>query len=69
MLSNISFIIKKGEFIGILGTYGSRKTTLLKSILNNYKVIDSLSPIIINGEINDKGIKILSEGLKNFYFI
>ena len=52
LLSNISFTIKKGEFIGILGTYGSGKTTLLKSILNNYKLIESSSPIIINGKIS-----------------
>ena len=52
LLSNISFTIKKGEFIGILGSFGSGKTTLLKSILNNYKLIESSSPIIINGKIS-----------------
>lgn len=36
VLSNISFSIKKGDFVGLIGPNGSGKTTLLKLILGLY---------------------------------
>lgn len=37
VLSDVNFSIKKGEFISIIGAYGSGKTTLIKLICGLYK--------------------------------
>ena len=52
LLNDISLTIKKGEFIAILGNTGSGKSNLINSILNNYKLISSNNPIIINGNLS-----------------
>ena len=54
LLKDITFSIKKGEFIAILGPTGSGKTALLNAILNNYIPIylNSNSKMILNGEIS-----------------
>ena len=52
LLHDISLTIKKGEFIAILGPTGSGKSNLINSILNNYKIISSDYPIIINGTLS-----------------
>ena len=55
-LDNISFTLKKGEFLGILGLNGSGKSTLLKIIAGIYKpdngtvqVNGTLSPLLALG--------------------
>ena len=67
LLSNISLTIKKGEFIGIIGSNGSGKTTLINSILNNYKLLESSSPIIINGNISytPQNIWLMNDTIRN----
>ena len=55
LLTNITFKIKKGEHIGIIGEVGSGKTCLLNSIINNLAVInkdDSKGNIKISGKIS-----------------
>ena len=52
LLNNISFSIKKGEFIMIIGATGSGKSCLVNSILNNYHIYSQDSTPIINGEIS-----------------
>ena len=52
LLENISFSVKKGEFIGIAGNTGSGKTCLLNAIMNNYNILSSNSNPEINGEIS-----------------
>ena len=52
LLKNISFSVKKGEFIGIMGNTGSGKTCLLNAIMNNYHIISSNSNPEINGEMS-----------------
>jgi len=52
LLQDINLTIKKGEFIAILGSKKSGKSSILNSILNNYKVISSDYPIIINGSLS-----------------
>ena len=37
ILENVSFSVKEGDFVGILGPNGSGKTTLLKSISRTLK--------------------------------
>ena len=49
-LKDISFKVKKGEFISILGPSGSGKTTLLRS-LNGLETIDSGEVIFNNNKI------------------
>ena len=52
LLYDINLQIKKGEFIAIIGNKNSGKSNLINSFLNNYKVISSDYPIIINGKIS-----------------
>ena len=54
LLKDISFSVKKGEFIAILGPTGSGKTCLLNAIMNNYTPYynNKNSKIILNGEIS-----------------
>ena len=47
-VDNVSFNVKKGEFVGIMGASGSGKTTLLNCISTIDKV--TTGHIIINGE-------------------
>ena len=67
LLENISFSIKKGEFIGIIGSTGSGKTCLLNAIMNNYQLISSASNPEINGEISFCPSQpwIMTESIKN----
>ena len=51
LIKDISLLVKKGEFIAILGPTGAGKTSLLNAILNNYHLYSSNSPLIINGEL------------------
>ena len=52
LLKDISFSIKKKEFIAILGPTGSGKSCLLNAILNNYHIYSQHSKIILNGELS-----------------
>ena len=54
LLKDISFSIKKGEFIAIVGPTGSGKTSLINAILDNYIPYYSHkdSKMILNGEIS-----------------
>lgn len=49
-LRDISFEVKKGEVLGILGLNGSGKSTLLKLVANVYK--PSIGTITVNGAIS-----------------
>ncbi len=48
VLSNISFSINKGDFVGLIGPNGSGKTTLIKLLLGLYKIQKGI--IRINGK-------------------
>ena len=67
LLENISFSVKKGEFIGILGNSGSGKTCLLNAIMNNYNIMSTDSNPEINGEISfcPSHSWIMTETIKN----
>lgn len=52
LLDNISFKVKKGEFVGILGASGAGKTLTLRS-LNGLLKLDSGS-VIFKNELGDK---------------
>lgn len=54
VLKDISFNVKKGEFLGVIGPNGSGKTTLLKSL--NSTITPEEGDVFINGA-NIKGIK------------
>ena len=49
ILKNVSFSIKKGEMIGVIGFNGSGKTTLLKTIAKI--IVPDNGSVIINGKI------------------
>jgi|SRR3989339_344448 len=49
-LNNISFNVKKGEFLGIIGANGSGKSTLLKIIAGIYN--PSEGKVTVNGKIS-----------------
>lgn len=53
VLENISFSVKAGEHIGIIGTTGSGKSTLIKLLMGFYEPCEG--EIIING-LNSKSI-------------
>jgi ATP-binding cassette subfamily B protein len=67
LLKDISFKIKKGETLGIIGTTGSGKTTLLNLIVNLYQpikgeiLIDGVNIKEINPEILKKNIGFISQ--------
>ena len=67
LLENISFSIKKGEFIGIMGNSGAGKTCLLNAIMNNYQIISKNSNPEINGDISFCPTHpwIMTESIKN----
>ena len=52
-LKDVSFNVKKGEFISILGASGSGKTTLLRSI-NGLETIENGEIVFNNIKINEK---------------
>ena len=55
LLQNITFKIKKGEHVGIIGEVGSGKTCLLNSIINNLAVLnkeDKKGNIKLSGKIS-----------------
>ena len=52
LLKDISFEVRKGEFIAILGSTGSGKSSILNAIMNNFYIFSSNGKIIINGEIS-----------------
>ena len=52
LIKDISLLVKKGEFIAILGPTGSGKSSLLNAIMNNFHIYSSNGPIIINGELS-----------------
>ena len=52
LLKNISFTLKKGEFLAIVGPIGSGKSCLVNAILNNYHIFSQDENPIINGEIS-----------------
>jgi ATP-binding cassette subfamily B multidrug efflux pump len=67
LLKDISFKIKNGETLGIIGTTGSGKTTLLNLIVNLYQptkgeiLIDGVNIKEINPEILKKNIGFISQ--------
>lgn len=65
ILQNISFDVKKGEFISIVGANGSGKSTLVKTITKNYK--NYYGVIEINSkDLNDLNNKSLAKFLSTF---
>lgn len=60
ILKNISFKIKQGEYVGIIGENGSGKSTLLNIILGNIK------PLCGEVKLYEKKIGYLSQQVRNF---
>ena len=52
LLNNIFFSVKKSEFVAVIGSMGSGKSTLINAILNNYKIYLKGPKPVINGEIS-----------------
>ena len=52
LLNNIFFSVKKSEFVAIIGSMGSGKSSLINAILNNFKIYLKGPKPIINGEIS-----------------
>ena len=52
LISDISFTIKEGEFIAILGQTGSGKSCLINSIMNNYTLLSNKKSVVVNGTIS-----------------
>ena len=52
LLNNIFFSVKKSEFVAIVGSMGSGKSSLINAILNNFKIYLKGPKPIINGEIS-----------------
>ena len=52
LLNNIFLSVKKTDFIAIIGSMGSGKSSLINAILNNYQMYMKGSKPIINGEIS-----------------
>ncbi len=52
LLNNIFLSVKKTEFVAIIGSIGSGKSSLINGILNNYQMYMKGSKPIINGEIS-----------------
>ena len=52
LISDISFTIKKGEFIAILGQTGSGKSCLINSIMNNFNLLSHKNTVIVNGTVS-----------------
>jgi ABC-type multidrug transport system fused ATPase/permease subunit len=52
LITDISFSIKKGEFIAILGQTGSGKSVLINSIMNNFTLLSNRNSVIVNGTIS-----------------
>ena len=67
ILENITFSVKKGDFIAVFGSTGSGKTCLLNAIMNNYQIISTDSNPEINGEISFCPSQpwIMTESIKN----
>lgn len=62
VLRNINLTIRKGETLGIIGTIGSGKTTLMNLLLKLYQVKDG--QILIDGkDINEIPIEILRKNI------
>jgi len=60
-LENVSFTIKAGENVGLVGKTGSGKTTLVDLILRTYNVPDGT--LFIDGrDVNDVSIRSVREG-------
>ena len=61
VLKNVSFTIRAGENVGVVGKTGSGKTTLVDLILRTYNVPDGT--VFIDGQdVNDVSIRSLREG-------
>ena len=58
IIDDLSFEIKKGEVFGLLGSNGSGKTSIIRTLLGLYQA-DS-GELLINGEVFAPGKKILS---------
>jgi len=52
LITDISFSIKKGEFIAILGQTGSGKSVLINSIMNNFTLLSNRNSVTVNGTIS-----------------